>query len=121
MLGYDRVWVAVDTEVRVEVVPLTTVTVAEPDTAGLDCTGETEVALDSAGTDSAGTDAAGTDTVVEMAWLVVKTEVWVSVTGQMVVETAMTTVVTISLWLSVLAGQSVTVGAHEVIVWTEVE
>lgn len=110
MLGYDRVSVAVEAEVRVEVVPLMTVTVAEvaePEAAGVLPSGEdSEVELATA----------GTDTVWETAWLVVKTEVWVSVTGQMVVETATTTVVMISLWLSVLAGQSVTVAAQEVMV-----
>lgn len=94
------------------VVPLTTVMVEDSEATELVFSGEDSlVAL----------EGTGTACVWVTAWLVVKTEVWVSVTGQMVVETAMTTVVTISLWLSVLAGQSVTVAAHEVMVWMEVE
>lgn len=63
---------AVDAEVTVEVVPLTTVTLAEPEGAGLPCSGEEdEVELDPAGVDAAGVDSAGTDAVWVTAWLVV--------------------------------------------------
>lgn len=90
------------------------VTGDEPDVVS--CSGEedpTELGLD--GEPAAGVPAAGDETVWVMAWLVVKTEVCVSVTGQIVVETATTTVVVASWpWP---AGQSVTVEAQEVIVW----
>lgn len=83
--------------------PVETLTEAEP----LAWTGETSVVVDSA------VDAISVEPTELTAWLVAKTEVWVSVTGHTVVEMATTTVVS-------EAGQSVMVAAQEVTVWIAV-
>lgn len=113
MVGYDRL---VTEETGVTVVPEGATTGREDPVTP---TGDTSVAL--LGEEPAGVSAAGTPLVWVrvIAWLVVKTDVWVSVMGQIVVLTATTTVVVAAV--PDLAGQSVTVGAQLVMVWYEVE